>query len=195
MEKKSWKKLDGKFLDRQRSLSDVKCACGCGQFITVRSAKNKARGKPNAGYCQGHIWKGRSLPESAKKKMRENHADFSGEKNPNFGKGLPGKQNPNWQGGKTKRYAKKNHPGANTKKDREFRASIIERDKICVLCGNKTRLEVHHLRSWINHKEIRHDPANVVTLCKPCHARADNRHHKERVRPMLEAYLKTLGAH
>ena len=92
MEKRTWKSKQGTVLERQIAknnvLSDVECACGCGQFITTRSAQEKANGKPNGGYCKGHIWKGRPLLESAKQKMRANHADVSGEKNPNFGKGL-----------------------------------------------------------------------------------------------------------
>jgi len=191
--KKSWKNLDGNFWDRQRQESDVKCACGCGGFISVRAAKAKAKGS-GGGYLKGHFYKGRGLPESAKQKMRENHADFSGDKNPNYGKGLFGPDNPNWQGGKKKKYySGGNQPNVSTKKDRAFKVRIKERDGKCVLCENKTRLECHHIQSWVNHPELRFDPKNCVTLCKPCHTRADNQHHKDRIRPMLKAYVENIN--
>jgi len=173
--------------------STVQCKCGCGQFITNLSARNLSELKPNAGYINGHIWKGKTFPEAMKQKMRESHADVSGDKNPNFGKGLHGENNPNWQGGKTLRYSKgKNHPKSNTKQDLQFRVSIRERDEKCVLCGNTSRLEVHHIVSWIDSEEKRFDPMNCVTLCKSCHTRADNAHHKDRINPMLMAYMDSL---
>lgn len=187
---------EGTALERQKAknntLSDVECACGCGGFITVRSAKNKAKGKLNAGYIKGHIWKGRNLPESAKQKMRENHADFSGDKNPNFGKGLFREKNPNWQGGKTDKYWPGGQPKAGNHKDREFRKAIKKRDGECILCKNETRLECHHIESWVDREDLRFDETNCVTLCKPCHARADNAHHKETIKPMLRAYIKAI---
>ena len=82
--------------------STILCKCGCGQFITNRSAKNVEKGKQNAGYIHGHIWKGKELPQSIKDKMNANRRDNKGEKNPNYGKGLFGKDNPNWQGRKEK---------------------------------------------------------------------------------------------
>ena len=193
--KKSWKKLEGKFLDRQKQLSDEKCACGCGGFITNRAAKNKAKGL-TPGYIKGHTWKGRKMSEAARQKMRDNHADVSGENNPNYGKGLFGENNPNWQGGKKQKHYKGNIQmgGVHTKHDLEFRKSIRARDKKCVLCHKRTTLEAHHIESWVNHPELRHDPKNCVTLCKSCHARADNRHHKQKFKALLTAYIKTLWA-
>jgi hypothetical protein len=185
-------KYPGGVIVWQNQTSSILCKCGCGEFITNRSARNLEKGNPNAGYKAGHIWKGRTLPDSAKQKMRENHADFAGEKNPNFGKGLQGDSNPNWQGGKKLRYAKGNSPGAGTKQDLEFRISIRKRDGQCILCGNTSRLEVHHIESWIDSESRRFDPMNCVTLCKSCHVRADNVHHKDRIRPMLIAYLDSL---
>lgn len=176
----------------QKQASNVLCKCGCGEFITNRAARNLAEGRPNAGYMNGHIWKGRTLPEAAKQKMRENHADFRGIKNPNFGNGLQGDSNPNWQSGKTSRYGTSSQPGTGRKHDLEFRISIRNRDGKCVLCANSSRLEVNHIESWIDNIDRRHDPMNCVTLCKSCHVRADNAHHKERIRPMLLAYLASL---
>lgn len=189
MEKKTWKKMDGSFSERQNALSNVQCACGCGQFISNRTAKDRAKGYTE-GYIHGHIWKGRTLPEDAKRKMRENHTDFSGDKNPNYGKGLHGDANPNWQGGKTLRYIKNNPPGISTKQDLEFKKTIRARDKKCILCGKATKLHVHHIEPWMEREDLRFDKKNVVTLCLPCHTRTDNAHHKERIKPMLKAYIE-----
>lgn len=192
-EKKTWKSVEGTFYDRQRQKSDILCKCGCGEYITNRAAKNVLKGKPNAGYCHGHIWKGRSLTESAKQKMRENHADVSGDKNPNFGKGLHGESNPNWQGGKkVYGYIKNNPPQRNRKRDIILSREIINRDERCILCGNTSRLDAHHIEPWMEREDLRYNPLNLVTLCRSCHTRADNAHHKERIKPMLLAYITTL---
>lgn len=193
MEKKKLTRHEGGFWEWQRQLSDVECACGCGQYITNRSAREKRNGKPNGGYCHGHIWKGRTLPEAAKQKMRENHADVSGEKNPNFGKGLFGEDNPNWQGGKkVNGYIHNNPPERNRKIDRDLGLYVIKRDGKCVLCGNTSRLHAHHIEPWMEIECLRYDEKNLVSLCVRCHTRADNAHHKERIKPMLKAYIETI---
>jgi len=187
-------KYEGGVYVWQKQKSTVQCKCGCGEFITNRAAKLLANGKENGGYCKGHRYKGKNLPLTTCLKMSENHADVSGKNNPNYGKGLFGEDNPNWQGGKVLRYGKgKNHPNANTVQDFTFRKEIKERDGKCILCDNKTRLECHHIKSWINHEELRFDPSNCITLCKSCHVRADNAHHKDRIKPMLLAYIDSLA--
>jgi len=186
--KRTWLELEGTFAERQHALSDELCACGCGQRISNRAAKSKALGK-TAGYIKGHGWKGKKLPEATKKKMRENHIDVQGKKNPNYGKGLFGEANPNWQGGKVKfLYIKNNPPGIGTKKDLEFRRKVRNFDGKCVLCGNISKLEMHHIEPWVERPELRFDAKNCVTLCKSCHARVGNAHHKEEYKPVLQAY-------
>jgi hypothetical protein len=187
------KKREGGFQKWQMELSEVQCACGCGQFISNRSAREKANGKPNGGYCQGHIWKGRTLPDSAKQKMKENHADFSGPKNPNFGKGLFGEDNPNWQGGKkVYGYINNNPPLRNRKTDLELSRHVRERDSNCVMCGNTSHLHAHHIEPWMERIDLRYDPRNCVSLCRSCHMKADNKDHKERIKPMLLAYIESI---
>jgi group I intron endonuclease len=48
--------------------------------------------------------------EEAKQKMRDNHADFSGEKNPFFGKSLTEEHNKKLQDGHKQKCSGKNHP-------------------------------------------------------------------------------------
>lgn len=190
--KGTWKNLEGTFRERAKALSDVECACGCGGFISNRAAKRKEKGL-TAGYIKGHGWKGKKLPEITKEKIRKNHVDYSGENNPNFGKGLFGEDNPNWQGGKTALYDKgHNQPGAGSRYDRDFKKNIRKRDGKCVLCGNTSRLHAHHIEPWMEREDLRYDERNCVTLCIRCHTRADNAHHKEEIKPMLVAYINEL---
>lgn len=189
--KGSWKKLEGKFLERQTAPSDMQCRCGCGEYVSGR-AKRKFEKTGEGGYIHGHYFKGRKMTDEQKKNMFGPRPSICGENNPNYGKGLLGEANPNWQGGKTKKYLPGGHPESGRKNDREYRKEIKERDVSCVLCGAKSRLHMHHIISWIDSEALRFTPWNCVTLCISCHTRADNLHHKERVRPMLLSYLETL---
>lgn len=41
----------------------------------------------------------------------------------------------------------------------------------CVICGNNTGLQVHHLNSYANYKQLRYLVDNGITLCKECHSK------------------------
>jgi len=51
---------------------------------------------------------------------------------------------------------------------KQKRAKIIKRDKSCVLCDSKRRLEVHH-RTYRNLYD--ENEWELVTLCHECHSR------------------------
>ena len=55
------------------------------------------------------------------------------------------------------------------KKDKEWAKQIKERDKCCVICGSKERLNAHHIIPR-EIKELRWELCNGITLCP--------RHHK-----------------
>jgi hypothetical protein len=174
-----------------QEFSDL-CACGCGGRISARALKAKEKGTTE-GYIKGHTWKNRTMPEESKIKMSLNHADFSGDKNPNYGKGLMGEDNPNWQGGKVHLfYNGKNQPKANIKQDREFKAQIKERDKRCIFCLRENRLTVHHIESVVDSPNRQFDETNGVTLCISCHTRADNRTYKEVCQEKCLEYIRSL---
>lgn len=84
--------------------------------------------------------------------------------------------------GKTFPHRADGQKGKKRKYKAGFRKKTRERDKGCVLCGNRSRLEVHHVSPGL-------DISNCVTLCKSCRARASSPRHKERIAPMLKAYL------
>ena len=52
-----------------------------------------------------------------------------------------------------------------------IREKIIKRDgRKCRLClSQKNGLYVHHIKPWCNHKELRFEHDNLITLCKTCH--------------------------
>lgn len=110
---------------------------------------------------------GKKHTEEAKAKMRANHADVSGDKNPNYGKGLFGSANPNWKGGVTE----ESNRGRNTDADIRWKVYVLKRDKnTCQLCLNSdTALCVHHIRNWRTHPDLRRDVDNGITLCLACH--------------------------
>ena len=190
---KKTQRRPGGFWKWNRSDSDVLCACGCGEFISNRTAKNKAKGKTE-GYRKGHC----PLGEDGRKKITEATKGvprpcMNGERNPNFGKGLWGEDNPNWQGGKkVNGYINGNPPKRNRKRDRELSRFIRERDGKCVLCGSTSRLHAHHIETWMEREDLRYDENNMVSLCIHCHTLADNAHHRERIKPILETYINEL---
>ena len=51
------------------------------------------------------------------------------------------------------------------------KAVMARDDYTCKLCGVRGLhgLHTHHLSCWRDHENLRFDPSNVVTLCRPCH--------------------------
>ena len=58
-----------------------------------------------------------------------------------------------------------------TREYRQWRISVIRRDKTCVICESRHRRSAHHIKDGSNHPEDRYDLDNGVTLCggKGCH--------------------------
>ena len=49
-------------------------------------------------------------------------------------------------------------------------ATFKRDDYTCCACGSRgCKLEAHHLEPWAFDRDLRYDPANLVTLCKECH--------------------------
>ena len=66
------------------------------------------------------------------------------------------------------KYSTKAHKSyIQTKKWKQIRKEVLERDgRKCVICGSKSRLEIHH-KTYENWKNENLD--ELVTLCKTCH--------------------------
>lgn len=57
----------------------------------------------------------------------------------------------------------------NTKKYKEFKNTVKERDGRCVCCGWDKDLCVHHVLQYSKYPEIQADEDNGITLCRECH--------------------------
>lgn len=68
----------------------------------------------------------------------------------------------NWKGGKSPKYKKYN--GEFTK---ELKHKVIKRDKKCVECGFKKRLQVHHIDLDGTNNSLK----NLTLLCRKCHGK------------------------
>ena len=143
---------------------------------------------------QPHPARGVPKSEEAKAKMRGPRPSMLGANNPNYGKGLPGEQNPNWKGGRTAETNK----DRNTAKDFAWKAQVFERDGgLCVLCRREGS-DAHHILGWVEYPSERLNLDNGITLCRACHTRAENRHHEGHyrelflnMRPQLRLLLQT----
>lgn len=62
---------------------------------------------------------------------------------------------------------------------RQWRAKIIERDKVCQECGASINLEVHHIKPFAEYPELRQDDSNAIVLCKTCHRLLHRRERNE----------------
>ena len=68
----------------------------------------------------------------------------------------------------TKKQLKRKEKRERNKKDKEWSLAIRVRDKCCVICGDKTQLNAHHIIPREN-KDSRWLLENGVTLCVGCH--------------------------
>ena len=62
-------------------------------------------------------------------------------------------------------------------KYKKFRKGILIRDNYtCIECGlRKKSNHTHHIKSRENFPELCFDQSNVVTLCKSCHTKEENK--------------------
>lgn len=63
----------------------------------------------------------------------------------------------------------------NTPEYRNWRQLVLERDNyICVDCGSPKKVQAHHIKSWLKHRELRYEVGNGQALCHKCHVKTDN---------------------
>lgn len=63
---------------------------------------------------------------------------------------------------------------------REMKRRAVEAHPFCAMCGEKERLEVHHIRSVRLHPELMFDESNMMVLCHACHSAQTRREIRER---------------
>jgi len=52
---------------------------------------------------------------------------------------------------------------------RAVRNKHIKRCSVCVVCGTRKNLEVHHILPFNQNPELELDPRNLITLCRKHH--------------------------
>lgn len=93
-----------------------------------------------------------------------------------------GEKNPNWKGGVHDKHLAVRRTG----EYRQWKLEVLhragdccqgcgaKRGAICECCGTKIILQVHHIKPFARHPELRFDVSNGAVLCPKCH---HSRHH------------------
>lgn len=84
-----------------------------------------------------------------------------------------------------------------------WRRAVRKRDNYCcVLCGARSKLQVHHIKRWADYPALRYDVQNGCCLCGGCHKKLWGKEHlyegilsnvisadsKRRVNKLLDEY-------
>ena len=86
-----------------------------------------------------------------------------------------------------RRKDNKNHPRRKHAVElQRWAKAVILRDKKCMRCGVKDRLQSHHIEPYATNPELRLDVDNGIALCPPCH-------HAQHPTHNLESYLSRGG--
>lgn len=136
---------------------------------------NKPWNKGMKGICfntgRTHFKKG-SHPSPTTEFKKGQTSYWKGKPNPHFA----GANNPRWKGGIYPEHLKERH----SDKMKKIRLEVFKRDDYtCQNCGRKRKpkdrviLQIHHIKSFAIHKELRFDKNNIVTLCAECHRKTD----------------------
>lgn len=77
-----------------------------------------------------------------------------------------------WDGGKSEI----NHLLRGRDEYVQLRKYVFEKDDYtCQICYKRGGpIEMDHIKEWCNYPELRLEPTNCRTLCKPCHMKTDN---------------------
>lgn len=68
-----------------------------------------------------------------------------------------------------RKHWKEHHRRKDSVEHQRWARAVVLRDKACVRCGVREKLQAHHVRSFAKHPELRLDVSNGVALCAVCH--------------------------
>lgn len=136
------------FVDTKYKKARWRCVCDCSKEVIVYG-ENLRRGRTHSCGC---------LNMDSKRSR-------SGINSPVWG--LRGELSPSWQGGLTS----ENQRIRTSTEYAQWRTSCFIRDNYtCQNCGKVGGLlHSHHIENFSNHKSLRLELANSVTMCKNCH--------------------------
>jgi len=91
------------------------CKCDCGGTFTIKDyhlkkSYQKQHGGKLVEYIHGHSQRGKHPSEEARQKMVDNHADFSGENHPRYGKEVSQEQRDKASASMTGKMVGEKHP-------------------------------------------------------------------------------------
>lgn len=66
----------------------------------------------------------------------------------------------------------------------DWKRSVINRDRKCVVCGYDKNLQVHHLFGYAENKLLATVVSNGVTLCKHCHRKYHEMYGVKNINPI-----------
>jgi 5-methylcytosine-specific restriction endonuclease McrA len=78
-----------------------------------------------------------------------------------------GEENPNWKGTQDERQV-----ATGRAEYKAWRRAVFERDRYtCQHCQQRGgSLHAHHMKSWVEHPDLRYEVSNGLTLCVDCHS-------------------------
>ncbi len=136
-----------------------------GQISLMKGVKHSEETKEKIR--KAHIGKKhKPHSEETKRKIGDKH------KGKHFGTGFKkGKANSNWKGG----ISKLRDRHERTARYKKWRSNVFQRDNwTCQKCGERGKLQVHHIKSWAKYPKLRFEEDNGVTLCVGCHKLTKN---------------------
>jgi transcription elongation factor Elf1 len=125
---------------RENGKSYWKCECLCGEYTSVSRYDLKLGKVISCGCVNRNRW--------------------NGENNPKYNPDL------------TDEDRETNHRLRQIPEAIAWKKEVYERDNYtCWLCGKSDEewMSAHHLDSFNSHPELRYEPTNGLTLCRPCH--------------------------
>ena len=107
----------------------IKCDCGCGGTFTVKKHHLQESWVKQHGFptmIKGHYNRGKHPSKETRQKMVDNHADFSGENHPRYGKEVSQETRDKISASLVGKMAGENHPNFGKKFSKKVRKNMSE---------------------------------------------------------------------
>ena len=150
--------------------------CGI-SFSVFRSTLAAGRGQCCSKVCRDKLRLGKPAPKHKtrkdKKPEKPHVCQWCGKvfiSKSHAGYDKPKKYCSNQCHGLSKRKDRKDHPRQKQASALlQWARAVILRDKACIRCGAREKLQAHHVESYAENTELQLDVGNGATLCPVCH--------------------------